>query len=55
MNRMCLDCRRFGKECPGTKNLLYSGCVFKEKAEQKDITRRRALRGPETDFNRKDV
>lgn len=30
INLMCASCSLFGKWCPGTKNLTYSGCIYKQ-------------------------
>ena len=30
LNRMCKDCLCFGKDCKGSTNSIYTGCVFKK-------------------------
>lgn len=34
MNRMCKNCARLGIDCKGTENQVWSGCVYKENAQQ---------------------
>ena len=29
-NPMCYNCKSFGKSCKGSKNKIYSGCIYKE-------------------------
>ena len=29
-NPMCYNCKSFGKSCKGSKNKVYSGCIYKE-------------------------
>lgn len=29
-NPMCYDCKKFKNLCKGSKNKIYSGCVYKE-------------------------
>lgn len=43
-NRMCKDCARLGIDCKGTEKQVYSGCIYKEGAQQ---TLRRLLEGLE--------
>lgn len=30
LNTMCLNCKKLNNECEGTKNQLWSGCIYKE-------------------------
>lgn len=30
LNPMCEKCLRLGVKCDGTKNMVWTGCVFKE-------------------------
>lgn len=30
-NPMCYDCKAFFNGCTGSKNKVYSGCIYKEK------------------------
>lgn len=34
MNSMCRDCARLGIDCKGTECQTWSGCVYKENAQQ---------------------
>lgn len=36
MNPMCNDCIRLGKDCNGTSNPVWTGCVYKEKAKKEE-------------------
>lgn len=29
-NPMCYDCKKFKNSCKGSKNKVYSGCIYKE-------------------------
>lgn len=29
VNPMCLDCGKFGGECPGTTEKVWTGCIYK--------------------------
>ena len=29
-NPMCYNCKSLGKSCKGSKNKVYSGCIYKE-------------------------
>lgn len=29
-NPMCYNCKNFGKSCKGSRNKIYSGCVYRE-------------------------
>lgn len=33
MNAMCYDCKRLGNDCTGTRNQVWTGCVWKKKRE----------------------
>ena len=35
VNPMCLDCKKYQKECNGTEVMAYNGCVYKEKESAK--------------------
>lgn len=30
LNTMCLNCKKLNNGCKGTKNQLWSGCIYKE-------------------------
>lgn len=32
-NPICIGCARKGKDCTGTKNFVWTGCVYREKKE----------------------
>lgn len=35
VNTMCLSCARLGKNCEGTTNKVYSGCIWKEEKDER--------------------
>lgn len=34
-NPMCYDCKNFKNSCEGSKNKVYSGCIYKEVDQSK--------------------
>lgn len=34
-NPICYNCMNFEKSCSGTKNKVYSGCIYREVCEDK--------------------
>lgn len=34
-NPMCYNCKSFGNSCQGSKNKVYTGCIYKEVDESK--------------------
>lgn len=34
LNPMCKDCARYGRDCMGTKNPVYTGCVNRVKSKE---------------------
>ena len=33
LNTMCLDCKKLNNDCKGTECQVWTGCIYKEKAD----------------------